>query len=365
MASPEFNFSLLTAPLEQRDQRKLEQRVMAYTAPQLEYCNVASAASGEQIVGTAPLLQIAVAIELPAKDWDVFRDAALRNERRLELSARAAQAGLRFALLIFETSSTPRNAPFVTVRVLRRKASLSAGYAQTQHRVLLTELDDFLEAALFERSALTRFAAVEPDGKRLLLVCVHGRVDAACAKFGVPLQRHLERMQVSGVTVCRCAHFGGHRFAPTAVELPSLRLWGRLTTQTATALATRSGDLPALLRSAYRGSSSVDSYTQLLERAAWDAIGWDWLLYRATGRVTALDGEPDLARLIHPSTQTAPPAWAEVRLDFIRPDGRSGAFTGRVERVESVHTLGSTGGRKLEYAQFALTEFSAAPRTDS
>ena len=102
MASPEFNFSLLTAPLEQRDQRKLEQRVMAYTAPQLEYCNVASAASGEQIVGTAPLLQIAVAIELPAKDWDVFRDAALRNERRLELSARAARAGLRFALLILK-----------------------------------------------------------------------------------------------------------------------------------------------------------------------------------------------------------------------------------------------------------------------
>ena len=250
------------------------------------------------------------------------------------------------------------------VRVLRRKASLSGGYAQTQYRVAKADLDDFLEAALFERSRLTRFTPLEPDGKRLLLVCVHGRVDAACAKFGVPLQRYLERMQVSGLTVGRCAHFGGHRFAPTAVELPSLRLWGRLTIETATALVTQSGDLPALLRGAYRGSSSVDGYTQLLERAAWEAVGWQWLSFRATGRVTATShGEPDLARLIYPSTQTAPPAWAEARLDFIRPDGSSGAFTGRIERTGSVHTPGSTGGRRLEYAQFTLTEFSGEPRT--
>ena len=34
------------------------------------------------------------------------------------------------------------------------------------------------------------------------------------------------------------------------------------------------------------------------------------------------------------------------------------------QRVESVCTLGSTGGRRLEYAQF-VTEFTAEPHTHS
>ena len=40
-------------------------------------------------------------------------------------------------------------------------------------------------------------------------------------------------------------------------------------------------------------------------------------------------------------------------------------FTGRVERIGNIQTLGSTNGRMLEYAQFALTDFSAELRTDS
>lgn len=84
----------------------------------------------------------------------------------------------------------------------------------------LDELPGLDPDALLDRApAQSRLAA-------LWLVCTHGARDRCCAKWGVSLWEALRKHE--GERVWQCSHLGGHRFAPTALALPSGLVWGRL-----------------------------------------------------------------------------------------------------------------------------------------
>ncbi len=72
----------------------------------------------------------------------------------------------------------------------------------------------------------------------VLLVCANGRRDPCCARLGGPLGRHL--LAAHPGRVWESSHLGGHRFAPTALVLPTGQVLGRLT--------------PALAQSALRAA---------------------------------------------------------------------------------------------------------------
>lgn len=61
----------------------------------------------------------------------------------------------------------------------------------------------------------------------VLLVCGNGRRDACCARLGGPMARQLVAAHPD--RVWESSHLGGHRFAPTALALPTGQLLGRLT----------------------------------------------------------------------------------------------------------------------------------------
>jgi hypothetical protein len=60
----------------------------------------------------------------------------------------------------------------------------------------------------------------------MLLVCTHGRRDRCCAVDGRALARAVSATGESDVW--ESTHLGGHRFAPTALVLPTGYLYGRL-----------------------------------------------------------------------------------------------------------------------------------------
>lgn len=184
-------------------------------------------------------------------------------------------------------------------------------------------------------------------GVRDLLVCTHGSVDAACAKFGYPAFARLRDIAAGSggaLRAWRATHFGGHVFAPTLIDLPHGSYWAYVEHEQAGLLAGRQGEV-ARLREHYRGWSGLDSpFLQVLERELFVRHGWAWLDYTKAGRVLAQD-------------EAAPgePAWAEVRLDHRAPDGGAGATVARVElttRVEVIHSSG--GDATYAYPQYAV-----------
>lgn len=113
-------------------------------------------------------------------------------------------------------------------------------------------------AALFNGEPATHIEEIEDDSRDILL-CTQGSVDTCCAKFGVPMYQLMRKMAGntgSNVRVWRATHFGGHRFAPTYLEIPTGRYWGRITPQEASPLMHQTVEAGAF-RHLYRGSATL------------------------------------------------------------------------------------------------------------
>ncbi len=120
-----------------------------------------------------------------------------------------------------------------------------------------------------------------------VLICTHGSHDQCCARHGNPFYVQSKRMVQSlnvDVQVWRCSHFGGHRFAPTAITLPDGRVYARLNSFSLKSILMRSGSLDLMIKSIYRGSSLLPSELQGLERSLLLRFGWAWMEagFRAT-----------------------------------------------------------------------------------
>jgi hypothetical protein len=74
----------------------------------------------------------------------------------------------------------------------------------------------------------------EPVPGPLLLVCAHEQRDPCCGLDGRALLDAL-----AGPDVVACSHLGGHRFAPTAMVLPTGYVYGHLDAAAATAVLAR------------------------------------------------------------------------------------------------------------------------------
>jgi hypothetical protein len=85
------------------------------------------------------------------------------------------------------------------------------------------------------------------------------------------------------VNVWETSHLGGHRFAPTALMMPSGTCWAFLDAPTAEMIVRQVGDVRVPLRS-YRGCVGLETRrVQALERVAFAESGWGWLRTRRSG----------------------------------------------------------------------------------
>lgn len=101
----------------------------------------------------------------------------------------------------------------------------------------------------------------------LLLVCTHGRRDRCCALDGRALA-----VAVGDADVWECSHLGGHRFAPTALVLPTGYLYGRLDPSTAIS-ARKAAGLGEVETALCRGRSTWSPAGQVAELAVRSATG--------------------------------------------------------------------------------------------
>ncbi len=102
-------------------------------------------------------------------------------------------------------------------------------------------------------------AVVHPE----LFVCTNGARDRCCALAGRAV---FDLVAASGAW--ECSHLGGHRFAPTAVRLPDLLVFGRL--DGSTSAAAMAGDTPM---DAVRGPAGWPAAVQAAAVAVWRRHG--------------------------------------------------------------------------------------------
>lgn len=228
---------------------------------------------------------------------------------------------------------------------------LFAQYEPVHYLVPAAELGALVRAWFQHPQELPPFEAytVASDARRDVFVCTHGTVDAACAKFGYPLYKHLRETYANDtLRVWRVSHFGGHVFAPTLMDMPTGHYWAYVDTpEKARQIIERSGDVTTL-REHYRGWAGVSSgFVQVAERECWQQHGWQWFKYPKCGTVIAQDTNEN-------------PQWANVRLQWrLRGDSATTTQELRIEQTESLETYPKSSEERTRlYSQYRVREIS-------
>ena len=281
--------------------------------PRVTLCSTVSEASGEDPAGSAWAVRRIIMLEL-ALPWpyDV-------------LGGKRVPEGLRDLVYeVYEKLEEPwgmigfASDPDYSVEGMTRIIDLRQGdgIATTYHR------DDYLVPPEEAVSTLRRLS-YEPDHPSLakrrqpddqetreFFICTHGAVDACCATMGYPIYKLMRTMADQADTptrVWRCTHFGGHRFAATALEAPQGRYWGHLKADMLSSLIHETTS-PRELRRHYRGWAAVaEPLWQIAEAELFATAGWSWTdatITSITGDTSTEDGGMLTVTFQHPEIGT-------------------------------------------------------------
>jgi hypothetical protein len=268
-------------------------------ASKMTFCSSVSEASGEDTAGSAWALRRIVLVELPLP-WPYN-----------VLEARHAPHGLTELLHEIwhadgDTTGMIGIAPDPDYSVdgkrrvidLRQTDDLAASYERDELLLPAAEVVDHLRTLAFDQlhPSLDEHRLPNAQYGRDMLVCTHGAIDACCATFGYPVYKLLRAMASgapSPTRVWRYTHFGGHRFAPTVLDLPHGRYWGHLKAEMLASLVRRAAPVRTLRRH-YRGWAALrEPLWQVAEAELFAAAGWAWndtVITSVTGDVSAEAG---------------------------------------------------------------------------
>jgi hypothetical protein len=284
------------------------------------FCSDNSRQLGEEIVGTANNYDTYILIECP-QPWHT---QALHsrwvpdNLRQLVTEIKGQRLPICFLLIANDFSHKKDE---TTLLIYQKKPGIGNGYRQQEFR-----LENIEKAATTIRKWLWRRHSdceLETPKKRDILICTHGSHDKCCARYGNPFYFHLRdtlipNLGLENIRVWRSSHFGGHRFAPTMIDLPEGRYYGNLSVELCPSILTRTGDIQ-YLRQVYRGWGILSSPAQVLERELMLHHGWKWFNNKVAAKII---------------DQSADGSHVQVELIVEEPYGYVYNYQGKVVRDE-------------------------------
>ena len=315
-------------------------------------CSVVSKESGEDLAGYAVPFEHRLLVEV-APPWEDDVGASKNYPEGLwDAMMVAWRSGSQVGMTALLPDPEYSVEGCTRLVYLRRPAGPFAAYEKIEYLLPHKDLIPAVEALFGEPEAASRFEGYREDtrGVRDLAVCTHGRHDACCGKFGYPIYEMLRRehAEPGKLRVWRASHLGGHRFAPTLVDYPEGRYWGRLEPWAVEKLVSRDGPFPEMGRF-HRGWSGLESrFEQIAEGEILAREGWRWTGYLKEGRLLAVDEDERRA---------------EVRIEYVSPDGGvSGSYAAVVEESGNVLTQVDSGPKPLqESRQYRVSRLEHSP----
>ena len=193
--------------------------------------------------------------------WPAEPTEAEQPGRLGELVAAAAALGIRVQLI----RRPGRRGPLLERTVF---AGWTAGAMPWLRRGMMAPDACGLDVAALAEGHAPAFG--EPVDEPVFLVCVHGRRDVCCARFGVPLAQSLAASYPA--QVWETTHVGGHKYAGNLVILPHGLYYGPVgATQAAASIDAYSRG--NVLAARYRGRAGQPREIQEKEHAQLEEAG--------------------------------------------------------------------------------------------
>lgn len=315
------------------------------------FCAEASYQAGESPIGMASTHWYYVLIECPLP-WPHQAAEAKpipENLRELMGELRQTQQSVRF-LFIYNKALTLNQGSRVIL--LSRPQSRTQGYYKYESQVrYLTKVAPLIRSYV-ANGTITDLE--DSSSTRDILICTHGTHDKCCGKYGKAFYQEACEVAASceNVRIWQSSHFGGHRFAPTAIDFPQGRYYGFLDRTLFKAILQRSGDIRCLDQ-IYRGWGILPGPVQALEKKLAFVHGWDWFNYQVAGRILESKEDGNL--------QT-------VELEYESPDGTVAVCHAEVV-VDPAQTLELYGSCKASqptrFTKYAIQNYEVTEVTKS
>ncbi len=263
------------------------------------FCADYSRQIGEDIIGSATNYQTYILVECPPP-WasEAFHSKWIpENLRFLVEEVKSAKLPVSFLLIANDLSHKINH---TTLLIYQKQEGLSSGYDKQEFH--LTNIEQVAGVVRKYLCGKNPGYEVKNIVTRDILICTHGSHDQCCARYGNPFYFHakntITNLHLENTRIWKSTHFGGHRFAPTAIDLPEGRYYGVLDSESFRAILTRTGDIQCL-NQVYRGSGILPPALQILEKELILYYGWDWFNYKISGKILeqSLDNQTILGEL--------------------------------------------------------------------
>jgi len=275
-------------------------------------CSPWTRAQGVDPIGSAPGFDALILVEWPLPWPNDVGDIP-------ELAAASAAPGVRVMTVVPGHDDGGDG----LARVVHHRRIGVNRLAGVDHRVPRSEVTVLLATLVADpRADSSALPSAVGEAPPEVLVCSHGRRDACCGRWGTLLHVELAARPLGHARIWRCSHTGGHRFAPTAITLPDGRAWAYADVELLEAVVTRTAPI-AGLAGHDRGTTGLDPWAQVVERAMFERLGWGWL-------------DREVEAEVDPSRSGGA---ADVQLRWRAPDGTSGTASARVEVARTLPVL--------------------------
>jgi len=279
-------------------------------------CSVLAREAGEPLAGSAPRARAWLVVEQPGPyGFAALTESHLPEQVRACLGALPKDVGTTVVL----ARRVGRHADDHAAIARRRFWFAHVAPGGVRMRSGLLDDSELVRPDLAEVLTAAATGELPPWGERsddpLLLVCTNSRRDVCCALEGRPVAESLAEDPAYASRVLEASHLGGHRFAPTALLLPTGHCFGRLDPSAARAVldSARAGDLGPVEH--HRGRTALAQPAQAAETAV-----------RATQGVSGPD-DLDVLRVVAGHAVPAGLRWdgedGEARTEVRHRDGRA------------------------------------------
>jgi hypothetical protein len=253
----------------------------------------------EDVIGSATNYQTYILVECPTPwAYEAFNSKWVPdNLRSLVEDIQRAKLPIRFLLIANDESHRVEE---TTLLIYQQQEGLSSVYQKQEFK--LPNIEQVAGVVSKYLASVTTDYEITSSITRDILICTHGSHDQCCARYGNPFyfyaQKTISDLQLNHVRIWRSSHFGGHRFAPTAIDFPQGRYYGVLDQDAFKSILTLAGDIQCLNK-VYRGWGILPNPLQILERELMLRLGWDWFNYKVTGKILekSLDNNTILGEL--------------------------------------------------------------------
>lgn len=249
------------------------------------FCSDYSRQAGEDIIGSATNEQTYILVECPPP-WtsEAFNSRWVpENLQILIKEVKRNKLPIKFLLI---ANNLSHKVDSTSLLIYQRKEGLSNGYRKQEFQLANIEqvaavVKKWLRGGFSDYDAQTSVT-------RDILICTHGSHDRCCARYGNPFYFNatsiVSNLELDNVRIWKSSHFGGHRFAPTAIDFPEGRYYGALDQESFKSILSRTGDI-TLLKKVYRGWGILPNPIQVLERELILRHGWNWFNYKVAGEI--------------------------------------------------------------------------------